>query len=190
MHFLLFKPEFILLFYTIFLLIVSVYLRKYYHKKDIAIVIYIANILILLEVTLCNFQNLINNNSYIIFNFSLVIDHYTTTIKFFLLIFTIILLIVSFKQILNSSVDIIEYPLLISFSIFFLLLLVSSYNMITLYLCIEGLSLLLYVLAAFPFNQNSIEATTKYFIIGSLASGLILFGIICIYGTSGSFDFL
>jgi NADH-quinone oxidoreductase subunit N len=136
------------------------------------------------------FQNIIKNTSYIIFNFSLVIDYYTTTIKFLLLIFTIILLLVSLKQVLNIYVDIVEYPILISFSIFFLLLLISSYNMVTLYLCIEGLSLLLYVLAAFPFNQNSIEATTKYFIVGSLASGLILFGIICIYGTTGSFDFL
>lgn len=189
-HFVLFKPEFVLLFYTILLLITSVYLRKFYRKKDITILIYYGNLLVLLEVLYFMTQNIVKNNSHAIFNFALVIDFYTTSIKCLLLAFTIIVLIASFKQLLNSYVDTIEFSLIVTLGLFFLLLLVSSYSMVTLYLCIEGLSLLLYILAAFPFNQSSIEAAIKYFIIGSFSSGLILFGIICIYGTTGSFEFI
>lgn len=175
-----------------FLLLTSVYLRKFYAKKDIAILIYFGSLIVLSFILYLMHLMLKSGlkSSYIVFNFSLVVDQYTILIKSFILVFTIILFIATFKQLINSYVDTIEYSILLLFSIFFLLLLVSSYSMITLYMCLEGLSLLLYVLAAYPFNQSSIEAATKYFILGSFSSGLILFGIISIYGTTGSFDFL
>lgn len=66
---------------------------------------------------------------------------------------------------------------------------VSFGNMAMFFLGIEILSISLYVLAASePKNVSSNEAGMKYFLMGSFASGLILFGIALIYGATGAFD--
>ena len=66
---------------------------------------------------------------------------------------------------------------------------VSFGNLAMFFLGIEVLSISLYVLAASqPKNVKSNEAGMKYFLMGSFASGIILFGIALIYGASGSFD--
>ena len=60
----------------------------------------------------------------------------------------------------------------------------------TLYLGLELQSLALYVLAAFARDElRSSEAGLKYFVLGALASGLLLYGISLVYGFSGTMDF-
>jgi len=66
----------------------------------------------------------------------------------------------------------------------------SSYSMVTLYLSIEGLSFILYILTIYPFNKSSVEAAVKYYIMGCYSSGFLLLGIILLYGLTGAFDFL
>jgi NADH-quinone oxidoreductase subunit N len=83
----------------------------------------------------------------------------------------------------------VDYPLLIGLSVFFLLILVSSFDLMIMYVSIEGLSILLYILAIFPFRQSSIEASIKYYSLGALSSGILLFGISLMYGVTGAFDF-
>jgi NADH-quinone oxidoreductase subunit N len=189
-HFELFKPEIYLLFLTIGLMMLSVYLRKFYRKKDISIFIYILITITLLGVSLLFLTEIPNSNGIIVFNFALVIDFYTTVIKFIITLVAGLVLISSFKQVISLDMDSIEYSILVAFSVFFLLLLVSSYNMITFYLSIEGLSLLLYVLTVFPFKQASFESALKYFILGAISSGILLYGIVLLYGITGTFDFL
>ena len=71
-----------------------------------------------------------------------------------------------------------------------LLLLVSAHNFMTLYIALELQSLALYVLATFHIRDlSSGESGVKYFILGSLASGILLFGISLVYGFSGTLDF-
>lgn len=83
-----------------------------------------------------------------------------------------------------------EYPLLMLLSVLGMLVLVSSGNLLTLYMGLELTSLPLYVLAAINRdNLKSTEAGLKYFVLGSLASGMLLFGISLIYGFSGTLDF-
>jgi NADH-quinone oxidoreductase subunit N len=189
-HFSLFKPELYLLFNVITVLMASVYLRKFFHPSDVTVVVYFKTITMLCTTSIYIFHNLFIINSSIIFNFALVIDYYTTVAKLLILISSVIILISSHKHVFSSYTDTVEYSIVVSFSIFFLLILISGYSMITVYMSLEGLSLMLYVLAAFPFNRSSLEAAIKYFIVGSFSSGLILFGIICMYGTTGTFDFL
>jgi NADH:ubiquinone oxidoreductase subunit 2 (subunit N) len=57
------------------------------------------------------------------------------------------------------------------------------------YVAIEGLSILLYIIAMFPFKQSSIESSIKYYALGALSSGILLFGISLMYGSTGAFDF-
>ena len=75
-------------------------------------------------------------------------------------------------------------------SIVGMMVMVSAANLITLYLGLELQSLALYVLAAFARDElRSSEAGLKYFVLGALASGLLLYGISLVYGFSGTMDF-
>jgi len=83
-----------------------------------------------------------------------------------------------------------EYPVLVLFAVTGMGLMVSATNLLTLYIGLELNSLSAYVLAAFlkP-DQRSAEAGLKYFILGALASGILLFGMSLIYGFTGTIDF-
>lgn len=84
-----------------------------------------------------------------------------------------------------------EYYVLSLFSLLGMMILVSSYSLLTLYLGLELLSLPLYVLVAFyRHNPDSIEAGIKYFVLGGLASGLMLYGISLLFGATGELSFV
>ncbi|MBM3617325.1 MAG: NADH-quinone oxidoreductase subunit NuoN [Alphaproteobacteria bacterium] len=80
-----------------------------------------------------------------------------------------------------------EYPILVLLSVLGMMVMVSSGNLLTLYMGIELTSLPLYVLAAIRRDSlKSTESGLKYFVLGSLASGMLLFGISLVYGFSGT----
>lgn len=79
-----------------------------------------------------------------------------------------------------------EYSLLVIFAALGMGVILSSSNFMTLYLGVETLSLSSYVLASFHRDSpRSAEAGLKYFVLGALASGLLLYGISLVYGFSG-----
>ncbi len=83
-----------------------------------------------------------------------------------------------------------EFPVLVVFATLGMLLMVSASSFLALYLGLELQSLALYVLAAF--NRDSVrssEAGLKYFVLGALSSGMMLYGISLVYGFTGSTDF-
>lgn len=83
-----------------------------------------------------------------------------------------------------------EYPVLVLFAVLGMCLMVSSTNLLTLYIGLELNSLAAYVLAAFLRNDDrSAEAGLKYFVLGSLASGILLFGISLTYGFAGTINY-
>lgn len=70
-----------------------------------------------------------------------------------------------------------------------MLVMISANNFITVYVGLELLSLSLYALVAM--NRDSVQATEaamKYFVLGALASGLLLYGMSMIYGATGSLE--
>ena len=80
-----------------------------------------------------------------------------------------------------------EFPVLILLSLLGMLFMVSANDLLSLYIGLELSSLPLYVLAAF--DRDALKATEsglKYFVLGALASGLMLFGISLIYGFTGA----
>ncbi len=80
-----------------------------------------------------------------------------------------------------------EYSLLMIFAALGMGIILSSANFMTLYLGVETLSLSSYVLASFHRDSpRSAEAGLKYFVLGALASGLLLYGMSLVYGFSGS----
>src|SRR5690606_30318387 len=82
------------------------------------------------------------------------------------------------------------YPVLILFAALGMSIMVSAGDLITLYVGLELNSLASYVLAAFLRNDaRSAEAGLKYFVLGALASGILLFGMSLVYGFTGTTDF-
>jgi len=82
-----------------------------------------------------------------------------------------------------------EYYALLLISTAGMMLMVSAVDLITVFLGLEILSIPLYVLAGFDRRKlNSNESAMKYFLIGSFASGLLLYGMALLYGTTGHTD--
>lgn len=83
-----------------------------------------------------------------------------------------------------------EYPVLVLLAGIGMMLMVSAYNLLALYMALELQSLSLYVLAAFKRDSTrSAEAGVKYFALGAISSGMILFGMSLVYGYTGSLDY-
>ena len=83
-----------------------------------------------------------------------------------------------------------EYSVLILFSAIGGAVMVSATNLITLYMGLELLSLSSYVLASYRRgDERSAEAGLKYFVLGALASGILLYGISLLYGFTGTMTF-
>ena len=83
-----------------------------------------------------------------------------------------------------------EYPTLITFATLGMLMMVSANDLMALYVAVELHSLPLYVAAAFRRDtRRSTEAGLKYFILGALSSGLLLYGCSLVYGFTGATGF-
>jgi NADH-quinone oxidoreductase subunit N len=83
-----------------------------------------------------------------------------------------------------------EFPVLVLFAVLGMNVMVSASDLMTLYIGLELNSLSSYVLAAFLKTDNrSSEAGLKYFVLGALASGILLFGISLVYGFTGTTGF-
>jgi len=83
-----------------------------------------------------------------------------------------------------------EYPVLILFSAVGMAVMVSATNLMSLYVGLELQSLSAYVLASYRrMDDRSAEAGLKYFVLGALASGILLYGISLLYGFTGTMSF-
>ncbi|MEA2936056.1 MAG: NADH-quinone oxidoreductase subunit [Variibacter sp.] len=83
-----------------------------------------------------------------------------------------------------------EYPVLIILSTLGMMMLISATDLIALYVGFELMSLALYVIAAIHrTSERSTEAGLKYFVLGALSSGMLLYGASLIYGYTGTVSF-
>ena len=90
----------------------------------------------------------------------------------------------------SAGVRFFEFPIIVLFALLGMMIMISAANFLTLYMGLELQSLSLYVLAASNRdNEKSSEAGIKYFILGALTSGILLYGISLIYGFTGSTSF-
>ena len=84
-----------------------------------------------------------------------------------------------------------EYPVLLLFATLGMLMMVSANNLMSLYIGLELQSLSLYVVAAFRRDTvRSSEAGLKYFVLGALSSGMLLYGASLVYGFAGTTSFV
>ena len=110
--------------------------------------------------------------------------------KIILSIGSIVFILLSRRPLKNENLFRYEYILFILFAILGSFVLISSNNFLTAFIGLELQSLSLYLMAAFNTkNLNSNEAGIKYFSLGALSSGFLLFGISMIYFDTASFSF-
>ena len=172
-------PEIIIFLGACSLLILGLFVKKINVINNVSILfIIIAISLIVLQPV----QSILQN--------SFIVDEFSKVFKIMILIgsFTCLVMFNSSKDDLN--INIYEFPILILFSSIGMLIMVSSNDLLSMFVGLELQSLSLYVLASL--NRNSLlssEAGIKYFILGALSSGLLLFGISYIYGFTGNTNF-
>jgi NADH-quinone oxidoreductase subunit N len=124
-----------------------------------------------------------------IFSGTFVLDSLGSTFKVFILGFAIIALVYTRHYLKAHDLLRNEYFVLALMSILGMMVMVSGHSLLTLYLGLEIMSLSLYALIATARDRASaIEAALKYFVLGAIASGLLLYGMSMIYGISGSLD--
>ena len=117
-------------------------------------------------------------------------NEFTAFFKILILFLSSVILYLSDAYLKKNDLLKYEFPVLINFSVFGMMVVISSNDLMTLYMGIEIQSLSLYIIAAYRRdNLKSTEAGLKYFILGALSSGLLLYGISLIYGATGSTQF-
>jgi proton-translocating NADH-quinone oxidoreductase chain N len=126
----------------------------------------------------------------IAFNNLLIFDNFTIFIKSVILLSTIITLILALDYSKFENLNCFEYVILMILAVTGMMLVVSSYDLIAMYLAIELQSFCMYIIAALKRNSEfSTEAGLKYFILGAFSSGLLLFGCSLVYGFTGTTNY-
>ena len=118
-------------------------------------------------------------------------DDFGSIAKLLIYLATIACLIVTPRYFEHRSAYRAEYPVLLLLNAVGMGMMVSAVDLMTLYIGLELSSLSSYVLASFLRDDTrSSEAGLKYFILGALASGIILYGMSLVYGFSGTTQYL
>src|SRR3954468_10698095 len=124
------------------------------------------------------------------FGGSFIVDDFARFLKVLALIGSAATLILSAEFLADQSRRLFEYSILVLLSTLGMMVLISAGDLIMLYLGLELMSLALYVVAASNRdNAKSTEAGLKYFVLGALSSGMLLYGASLVYGFTGTVSF-
>ena len=174
-------PEIFLLAMACLILVVDVYLPK--EKRNLTYVLTQFSLIITLVLLLSNQTD----TRILAFNDLFVQDAMADALKLFIVIISFGVFVYSREYLLARNIFKGEFYVLGLFSIVGMMLMVSANNLLMLYLGLELMSLCLYALVAFNRdNGNASEAAMKYFVLGAIASGMLLYGMSILYGLSGS----
>ena len=133
--------------------------------------------------------NLIDQPQIIIFSGSFILDNMASVFKLFMIGSTMVAMVYTRHYLTQHALFRGEYFVLVLLSVLGMMVMVSGYSLLTLYLGLEILSLSLYTLIAIARERaGAVEAALKYFVLGAIASGLLLYGMSMIYGISGSIN--
>jgi NADH-quinone oxidoreductase subunit N len=125
-----------------------------------------------------------------LFGGSIVVDAFARFFKVLIIIGAAAALIMSAPFWRNHKLNRFEFSVIVLLSVAGMMVMVSARDLISLYLGIELMSLSLYVIAAIDReNVRSTEAGLKYFVLGALSSGMLLYGSSLIYGFTGTVSF-
>ncbi len=176
-------PEMFLLGMTCFILILDLYL-----SDNTRFVTYLLSLAALVVTSLLTLAQR-TTDAITTFNGTFINDPMSDVLKIFIYLVTGIVFIYSRGYLKERGIFKGEFYTLGLFGVLGMMILVSAHNFLTIYLGLELLSLAMYAMVAM--HRDSItasEAAMKYFVLGALASGMLLYGMSLLYGTTGSLD--
>ena len=175
-------PEIIISVMACFILIIDLFLDK--GKKYI--IYYMTQFTLLLVV--CSLFYLFNESRHSLFSGAFVFDFFSVFTKLVIILVAFVIFLYSKDYLLCIDLYRGEYFVLCLLSILGMMIMISSGTFLTLYLGLELLELPIYSLSIMNKNILSSEASMKYFVMGSVASGIFLFGVSLIYGVTGTIE--
>ncbi len=177
-------PEVILAVFSMAALMFAVYTKK----DDTAPVVTWATAGVMIALGLwIAFSPMANRTA---FNGAFVDDGFARFAKVLMLWASAIMLLLSQDYLRRNDMFKFEYPILIALATVGMMMMVSAGDLMALYMGLELQSLALYVIAAFRRDSlKSTEAGLKYFVLGALSSGMLLYGASFVYGYTGTTNF-
>jgi NADH-quinone oxidoreductase subunit N len=126
----------------------------------------------------------------VVFDGAFIDDGFGRFMKVLTLAGALVTLVMGQDFLARERIDKFEFPILVVLATLGMLMLISASSLISLYLGLELMSLALYVLASFDRdNLRASEAGLKYFVLGALSSGMLLYGASLLYGFAGTVSF-
>jgi len=160
-----------------------------YSKKEAALDLVMPLTLATLAVT-AGLVMYVGGEKQLAFNGLYVVDDFAVFMKLMVLLASFLTILISRDFIKREGMAKFEYPILLSFAVLGMMMMISANDLMSLYIGLELQSLALYVAAAFQRNSlRSTEAGLKYFVLGALSSGMLLYGASLIYGFTGTTSF-
>ena len=176
-------PEIVLILGAMFLLMLGVF-----RSRDSSELISWLAIVIL--IVAAGLVLIIPATGKVAFDGAFLVDGFSRFMKLLTLTGSAVVIFMSFDYMRHARLAKFEYPVLILLATLGMMMMISANDLIALYLGIELQSLALYVLAAFRTDSlRSSEAGLKYFVLGALSSGMLLYGSSLIYGFTGTTGF-
>ncbi|WPE18329.1 NADH-quinone oxidoreductase subunit NuoN [Candidatus Thioglobus autotrophicus] len=176
-------PEIFLLSAIVVVLLLDLFLTKPFKQ----VTYYLTQVSLLITGVLA--FSLMGEPQTIIFGGSFILDNMASVFKVFMAGSTMVAMVYTRHYLTQHSLFRGEYFVLVMLAVLGMMVMISGYSLLTLYLGLEILSLSLYTLIAIARERaGAVEAALKYFVLGAIASGLLLYGMSMIYGISGSIN--
>jgi NADH-quinone oxidoreductase subunit N len=176
-------PEIVISVFAMLAMIFAVYTSK--DKLAGTLTWAVAGVFVLVSLWIAGMSG--NNTA---FNGMFIDDGFARFAKVTILVSAAAVLVMSQDYMSRRGLLKFEYPILIALAAVGMMMMVSAGNLMSLYMGLELQSLSLYVVASFRRDSvKSTEAGMKYFVLGALSSGLLLFGSSLVYGYTGTTDF-
>lgn len=176
-------PEMIILTTACLALLAEIFLRPRYAS----VVLTISSVGLLLAAVICFVY--LGQYPVVILHGLFISDDLSSLMKLFVLISVFLCFAYSGRYMSERSIPAGDFYVLGLFATLGMLTLVSAHSMLTIYLGLELLSLPMYAMTAIQRRQaDGSEAAMKYFVMGSIASGMLLYGMSLLYGATGHLD--
>lgn len=177
-------PEFLLVGTILVSVIVDIFLKA---KDSHQVGLWVLGGLFL---TLCSFQFIPENDITSLFMNSLAFDPFSRFFKILVLVTTGFIILISRESKELSNIRTGEYYMLLGIMVFGMFLMASAIDLIMVYLAIEIVSIVSFILAGYlKKDKRSNESGLKYVIYGAFSSGLMLFGLSILFGVTGTTKF-
>ncbi len=176
-------PEIFLLTMVCAILIIDLFV-----KDDSRGATYVLSLIALIATAFLSFSNY-SDQSISTFSGSFILDPMATILKISICVIVLSVFIYAKDYLKDRNIYKGEYFILGLFGVLGMMVMVSAGNFLTVYLGLELLSLSMYAMIAM--QRDSImasEAAMKYFVLGAIASGMLLYGMSMVYGVTGSLD--